>query len=118
MNIKFNTHNTLQLQGRIASVKEYSAGKAARISLAIDNGKDKNGNQRDTQYLQLKNFSPSCYNMIRKGMKVQIYGHVQPNVYEKDGTTIYDTDLVADYVEFLEPRTVAEEREQRKMQAA
>lgn len=117
MKINFNTNNSIQMQGRIASVKEYSAGKAANFTVAVDNGKDKDGNEL-TQFIQLKSFLPSCYNMLKVGMKVRVYGHIQPNKYEKNGEMVYEQDLVSDFVEFLESRTVTEEREQRKAHAA
>ncbi len=117
MKINFNTNNTIQLQGRIASVKEYSAGKAAGFTVAVANGKDKDGNEL-TQFVQLKSFSPSCYNMLKVGMKVRVYGRVQPDKYEKNGQMVYEQDLVSDFVEFLESRAVTEEREQRRIHAA
>jgi len=117
MKIDFYTNNMLQMQGRIASVKEYSAGKAANINLAIDNGRDKDGNERAPIFIQLKSFTPASYNAVKVGMKVRVYGHIQPSRYEKNGETVYEQDLVADFVEFLESRAVVEEREERKARA-
>lgn len=117
MKINFNTNNFIQMQGRIASVKEYSTGKAANFTVAVDNGKDKDGNEL-TQFIRLKTFTPSCYNMLKVGMKVRVYGHIQPNKYEKNGEKVYEQDLVSDFVEFLESRAVTEEREQRRIHAA
>ncbi len=117
MKINFNTDNMLQMQGRIASVKEYSEGKAANVNLAIDNGRDKDGNERAPIFIQFKSFTPALYNAVKVGMKVRVYGHIQPNRYEKNGDTVYKQDLVADFVEFLESRTAVEEREERKARA-
>lgn len=117
MKINQYTNNQLQLQGRVASVKEYSAGKAANVTLAIDNGKDKDGNQRDPQYIQLKSFTPASYNAVKVGMKVRVYGHVAPNKYDKNGETVYDTDLVADYIDFLESKATVDAREAAKAES-
>ena len=86
--INIYTNNSLQLQGRVGSVKEYAAGKAANISIAIEGGKDKDGGQKETQYIQLKSFTPASYNTVKVGMKVRVYGHVSPNKYEKNGETV------------------------------
>ena len=45
---------------------------------------------------------------------VRVYGHVSPNKYEKNGETRYETDLVADFIEFLESRAIVDAREESK----
>ena len=114
MKINVYTNNMLQLQGRVANVKEYAADKAASITVAIDNGKDKDGNQREAHFISLKSFSANTYNRLKVGMNVRVYGHVAPNRYEKNGQMIYQTNPVADHIEMLEARAVVEERERRK----
>ncbi len=114
MRINSYTNNSLMLQGRIAAVNEYAAGKACSLTIAVDNGKDRDGNNRESSFIPVKSFVPSCYNHIHVGMKVQVYGHVSQNRYEKDGQTIFATDIIADYIEFLESRAVIEAREQAK----
>ena len=110
MNFSTNPFNTLQLQGNIVKVREYSRNKAANITIAIKNGE---GNEH-VQFIQLKSFKPACYNTLRIGLKVRIYGHIFPNSYEKNGETIHSTDLVADYIDFLETKAMVEAREARK----
>ncbi|MBO5435329.1 hypothetical protein J6A31_05890 [bacterium] len=117
MKISTYTNNSLQLQGRITAVKEYSEGKAANVTIAVDNGKDKNGNARDASFIQLKSFTPASYNAIKTGMKVRIFGHVAPSQYEKDGEPVYTQDLVADYIEFLESKAIVDAREAAKVAA-
>ncbi len=117
MSYSINPFNTLQLQGNIAKVQEYSPNRAAFLTIAVKNGKDNEGNER-TQFIQLKSFSPSCYNMLKVGMKVRVYGHIAPNKYEKDGQTIYSTDHVAEFIDFLESKATVEAREERKSQGA
>lgn len=102
MNI--NPHNVLILEGRISQFKEYSAGKAANISLAIDN------NGKDVTYLSVKSFAPTVYKELAIGMKIRIYGHVSASSYEKNGQKIYATDLIADNIEFLESKATIRSR--------
>lgn len=44
----------------------------------------------------------SCANYLAKGRLVGVQGRIQSGNYEKDGRTIYTTDVVANQVEFLE----------------
>ncbi len=111
MKISMYNNNNLQLEGRVANVKEYARDKAANIVLAIEAGKGKDGIPKEAQFIQLKSFVPASYNNMRKGMKVRVYGHISTSRYEKGGQMVYSTDLVADFVRFLETRKQAEGRE-------
>ena len=45
---------------------------------------------------------------FRKGMKIGIEGRIQTGSYKnKDGNTVYSTDIVADSVEFVESKSAA-----------
>lgn len=114
MKITTYTNNRLELQGRIAAINEYSKDKAANVTLAIDNGVDKDGTPRKPSYIQLKSFTPASYNAAKVGMKVNVYGHITPNEYVKDGEKQYNTDLVADYIESLESKATVDAREAAK----
>ena len=46
-----------------------------------------------------------CAKHLSKGKKVCVVGELQTRSYEKDGTKRYVTEIVADEVEFLSPRT-------------
>ena len=115
MNVNMRTNNTIILEGRITYLREYSKGKAANITVAVDNGKNPDGTDRPASHIQTKSFTPACYNTLEKGMLIRIYGHVVCSSYEKDGKTIYNQDLVADYVEFKETKAAVQAR---KMAAA
>ena len=114
MKISTYTNNRFELQGRVAAINEYSKDKAANITLAIDNGKDQQGNMKKPTYIQTKSFTPAAYNAAKVGMLIRIYGHIGVNVYEKDGIKKYDTDLVADFLDFLESKATVELREAQK----
>lgn len=111
MKITAFSNNHFELQGRITDIREYSAGKAANITVAVENGKDEDGNLRDPYYIQLKSFKPASYNECKKGMLVRVYGHIATSKYTKDGKTVYSTDMVCDYVDFLESKAIVEARE-------
>lgn len=44
----------------------------------------------------------NCANYLSKGKLVGIQGRIQSGSYDKDGTRVYTTDVVANNVEFLE----------------
>ena len=109
--ISINPCNRFELEGRVTNLKEYAPGKAADITLAIDNGKDANGKLKETTYLHTKCFTPAVYNTIVTGMKIHIFGHIGTSQYEKDGKKIYNTGLIDDYIVFLESKAVVAARE-------
>lgn len=77
----------------------------ARFSVAIDRGKDKDGNDKGADFPNVVVFgrqAENCEKYLKKGLKVAVQGHIQTGSYEKDGKKVYTTDVVADRVEFLE----------------
>lgn len=77
----------------------------ARFSLALDRGKDKDGNSRGADFPNCVAFGRTAENLEKfsgKGLRVSIIGHLQTGSYDKDGQKHYTTDVVADRVEFLE----------------
>lgn len=77
----------------------------ARFSIAIDRGKDRDGNDRGTDFPNVVVFgkqAENCEKYLEKGRQVAITGRIQTGSYTKqDGTKVYTTDVVADRVEFL-----------------
>lgn len=77
----------------------------ATFTVAIDRGKDKNGNDRGTDYPRVIVFgrqAENCERFLIKGIRVAIQGHIQTGSYDKDGRKVYTTDVIADRVEFIE----------------
>lgn len=105
-----NTNNMVQLHGRVAHVNEYIAGKAAAVVIAVDNGSC-------PMFVQVKNYKSGCYNLLRVGMLVNVYGHVAIESHEKGGKTIFDQEFVADFIEFLESKATVDIREAAKAAA-
>lgn len=110
MTINMNTGNMTILQGRISRIGEYSPGKAANVTVAVENGKAPDGSDRKPTYVQTKNFTPACYNNLKKGMLVRIYGHISPSSYMRDGERVYNQDVIADFIEFLESKATVQTR--------
>lgn len=104
--------NQVILTGRLTRDAEISYTQSqmtvARFSLAVDRGKDKNGESRGADFPNCVAFGKTAENLERysgKGLRVAISGHIQTGSYEKqDGTKVYTTDVVADRVEFLDWR--------------
>ncbi len=77
----------------------------ARFSLAIDRGKDREGNDRGADFPSVVVFgkqAENCERYLSKGKLVAIQGRIQTGSYEKDGRKIYTTEVVAERVKFLE----------------
>ena len=85
----------------------YTPAQVASLNLtiAIDRGKDKDGNDKGTDFPRVTVFgrqAENCGRFLAKGKKVAVEAHVQTGSYQKDGKTFYTTDIIADRVEFLE----------------
>lgn len=78
----------------------------ARFTVAIDRGKDKNGESKGADFPSVVCFGKTaelCEKYISKGRLVGISGRLQTGSYEKDdGQKVYTTDIVADRVDFLD----------------
>lgn len=111
--------NSVQIIGRITKdpeIRYNQQGTAfGQFSVAIDRGKDKDGNDRGADYPNVTCFGKTaelvekwCY----KGQLVGVTGRLQTGSYEKDGRKVYTTDVVADRVEFLSRRERPQQQEQ------
>ena len=102
--------NPVSLIGRLTKDPEVRYGAAsqmavARFSIAIDRGKDKDGNDRGADFPSIVCFGKVAENVekyLSKGKLVGISGRLQTGSYEKDGRKFYTTEVLADRVEFLE----------------
>lgn len=83
----------------------------ARFSIAVDDGY---GENKKTSYIPVVVFGKQAENADRflsKGSKVAVVGRIQTGSYEKDGRTVYTTDVIANNVEYLSTRTAEKEPE-------
>ena len=97
--------NIVALIGRTVrkpEIRENESGvKTVLMTLAVNRGKDRDGNQL-IDYVPVKGFVSKAaknngpYDYIGKGQLVSIQGKLRSSSYEKDGETIYTTDVIID----------------------
>lgn len=97
--------NSVSLTGRLTKgieLRETSGGKAfARFILAVN----RIGGEAD--FISVKvwgKVAENCAKFIGKGSLVAVSGRIETGSYEKDGQTIYTTDVVAHNVHFLDSK--------------
>ena len=102
--------NSVTLIGRLTKDPEVRYGAESqnaycRFSIAIDRGKDRNGTDMGADFPNIVCFgktAENCERFLKKGRLVGIQGRIRTGKYEKNGQTVYTTDVYADRVEFLE----------------
>lgn len=108
--------NSVQLIGRLTRDPEVRYGASsqtavARFSIAIDRGRDRDGNDRGADFPNIVCFGKTAElveKYVGKGRLVGITGRIQTGSYEKDGRKVYTTEVLADRVEFLDRGDKAE----------
>lgn len=83
-----------------------------RFTLAV-NRSFKSEGQPDADFIQIvawRKIGENSANFLKKGSLAGVEGRIQTGSYEKDGVRVYTTEVVADSVQFLESRAVAEGR--------
>lgn len=100
--------NSCTFIGRLTKDPEVYVGqqiKSARFSIAIDRGKDKNGNDRGADFPNIVCFGRTAEfaeKWLSKGQMVGITAHVQTGKYEKDGKVVYTTDFVVEKITMVD----------------
>lgn len=106
--------NNVIISGNITRNPEvkYTSGENSmaicRFTVAVNEGY---GDKQKTSFIPVVVFGKSaenCEKYLSKGSKVLVKGHIQTGSYEKDGRTIYTTDVIADNyggVEFLSAKS-------------
>ena len=102
--------NSVLLIGRLTKDPElrYGAGSqtaVCKFTVAVDRGKDRDGNDLGADFPRVTVFGKqgeNCDRYLAKGRLVAVQGRIQTGSYQnKEGVTVYTTDVVADRVEFL-----------------
>lgn len=102
--------NSVHLIGRLTRDPElrYTAGTqtaVATFALAIDRYA-KQGEEKKADFPNIIVFgktAENCEKYLKKGMLAGVEGRLQTGIYKnKNGETVYTTDVIADKVEFLE----------------
>lgn len=110
--------NRVVLVGRLTKDPELrytpSGVAMARFTLAV-NRTFKSEGQPDADFIQCiawRKTAENTANFLKKGSLAGVEGRIQTGSYEgQDGKRVYTTDVVADSVQFLEPRGTTEGRE-------
>lgn len=103
--------NNVTLVGRLTKDPDLryaqSGTPVARFTLAVNRTRKVEG-QPDADFISCIAFSKTAENLanhMRKGSQIGVVGRIQTGSYEKEGQRIYTTDIVADNIQFLEPRS-------------
>lgn len=102
--------NLVLISGRLTKDPEvrYTTGTqmaVAVFTLAIDRGKDKNGEDMGADFPRVTVFgkqAENCERFLGKGCRVSVQGRIQTGSYEKDGQKVFTTDVIASRVEFID----------------
>jgi single-strand DNA-binding protein len=101
--------NSVTLIGRLTKDPELTytpntQTACARFTLAVDRPK-RNGEDQGADFLRIVVWgkqAETCDRYLSKGRQVAVHGRIHADSYKnRDGQTVYTTDIVADNVEFL-----------------
>ena len=102
--------NSVVLIGRLARDVEVSYTPntqmaVAKFTLAVDRPRTKDGEEQPADFIRITVFGrqgENCGKYLAKGRQAAVQGRIQTGSYKnKDGATVYTTDVIADRVEFL-----------------
>ena len=103
--------NSVELIGRLTRDPEvrYTSGSqmaVATFTIAIDRPQRQDGGEKQTDFPRITVFgrqAETCEKYLKKGRMVAIQGRIQTGSYtNKNGDTVYTTDVVANRVEFID----------------
>ena len=103
--------NLVLISGRLTKDPDvrYTTGTqmaVAVFTLAIDRGKDKNGEDMGADFPRVTVFgkqAENCERYLAKGCRVAVQGKIQTGSYEdKNGQKVFTTDVIAQRVEFID----------------
>lgn len=115
--------NSTTLVGRLTKDPElkYSQSGTAicRFTLAV-NRTFKTQDGQDADFIQVVCFKKSAENVsnyLKKGSLTGVVGRIQTGSYEgQDGKRVYTTEVIADNVQFLEPKSSGQATQQSQQQ--
>lgn len=105
--------NRVVLVGHLTKDQEFrytpNGIASCRFTLAVNRTFTNEHGERDADFINCVAWRKQAENLAnyqRKGNLLGIEGHIQTGSYEgQDGKRVYTTDVVADSIQFLEPRT-------------
>lgn len=104
--------NNVTLIGRITKdieLKKTDSGMSAvNFFVAVNNGKDKDGNERTADFPKIIVYEAQAENIAKyckKGSKIAVLGKIKTRSWDKqDGTKAYETYVAASRVQFLDSK--------------
>jgi single-strand DNA-binding protein len=102
--------NKSMLTGRLTKDPQITEGEKARAKFTLACNRRGEG----ADFISCVAFGKTAEfirDYFKKGMKADIAGHIHTGSYEKDGKTIYTTDVVVDEIEFGESKRSSNEEE-------
>lgn len=97
---------------RDPELRQTNSGLATcQFTIAINRPKNKDGVVQ-ADYITIQTWrgqAENCAKYLAKGRKVAVCGELRTRSYEKDGRKVYVTEVLANDVEFLTPRSQAAE---------
>ena len=110
--------NQVTLMGRVTKgieLRNTQSGMATvRFNIAVDRGKDKEGNDRGADFPNIVAFGKTAEGIAKhtgKGLRVAVMGRIQTGSYEKEGQKIFTTDIMVDRVKFIDWKDKASQNE-------
>ena len=103
----------IQIVARLTTaptIEERGGTQVGRLRLAVPRGRDKNGEDRGADFIDVTIFgrqAETCAKYLAKGRRVAVEGHLHHSEWEaEDGTRRQKLEVIARSVEFLDaPRT-------------
>jgi len=101
--------NRVVLVGRITKdpdVRTTSSGYVARFTLAVNRPFSKDA-EKSADFVSCVAFNKTAELMekyVKKGALLGVDGRINTGSYEKDGRTVYTTDVICESIQFLEPK--------------
>lgn len=82
----------------------------AQFTLAVNRSFANQSGEREADFIQIQAWrkqAENAANYLKKGSLIGIDGRLQSGSYERDGQRIYFTNVVADSIQFLEPKNAS-----------
>lgn len=102
--------NRVELIGRTTKELELrhtrSGTASCSFTLAVDGYPNKDG-EKTTDFIPCLAWgkqAEAIQRFVRKGQRLGISGRIRTGSYEKDGRTIYTTDVIVEQMDFIEPK--------------
>lgn len=110
--------NRVELIGRITKDPElrYTSANVAtcRFTLAVNRNFSNQNGEREADFINIvawRNQAENIKKYVSKGSLVAVEGRIQTGSYDRDGQRVYTTDVIADNVQFLEPKSQSQTRQ-------